>query len=61
MHGIREVVLTIGDRILGITRILALITRTWHPNDTLETCASYLIYYRLEEIMEGFIGVGAIS
>ena len=42
MYSIREVVLAIGDRILGIALILALIACTRNPDDALEALVSDL-------------------
>ena len=55
MHGIREVVLAIGDRMLGVVLILALIARTRHPDDSLEALRANLVNHRLEVIMQCFI------
>ena len=54
MYCIREVVLAIGDRILGVILVLALITRTRNPDDSLEALGANLVNHRLEEIMECF-------
>ena len=55
MHCVREIVLRIGNRIFGIAHIVALIARTWHPDNTLEASGTNLIYHRLEEIMESLV------
>ena len=61
MHGIREIVLAIGDRILGVILILALITCTRNPDNSLEALDANHIHYRLEEIMQCFIRIRTIT
>ena len=61
MHGIREVVLAIGDRMLGVILVLALITCTRNPDDALETLGTDFIQYRLEEIAQCLIRIRAIG
>ena len=60
MYCIREVVLAIGDRILGVILILALITCTRNPDDSLEALGANQVNHRLEEIMQCFIRIRAI-
>ena len=52
MHGIGEVVLAVFYGKLSIALILALIARTRHPDDALETLGTDVIQYRLEEIAQ---------
>ena len=61
MYGIREIILTVGDRILGVVLILALIARTRHPDDALEALCANLVNHWLEEIMQCFIRIRAIT
>ena len=61
MYCIREVVLAIGDRILDVILILALITCARNPDDSLEPLLANLINHRLEVIMQCFIRIRAIT
>ena len=61
MYGIREIILTVGDRILGVILLLALIARTRHPDDALKALCTNLINHRLEVIMQCFIRIRAIT
>ena len=61
MYGIREIILTVGDRILGVVLILALITCTRNPDNSLETLLANHIHHRLEVIMQCFIRIRSIT